>query len=250
MRERIMSVVNELRLERYRGADVVFAAGSIVRGEGTAFSDLDLVVVYPQLAQAYREAFRFKDYPVEAFVHDRATLEYFFFDADRPSGIPALPQMITEGIEVPGPTAMSRTLKELASSILSAGPPALDVETERRMRYAVCDVLDDLRAPGSHDELIGAGSRLYELLADYHLRRTGHWSGRGKAIVRALRNADPALSTRYADAFDELFRRGDPEAVVRLAEDLLRDAGGLLFEGFRSDAPATWRREVRERPPD
>src|SRR5436190_24007093 len=127
MHERIINVANEIRLERYPGADVVFAAGSIVRGEGTAFSDLDLVIVHRHLAHAYRESFRFGGYQVEAFVHDRATLEYFIFDMDRPSGVPALPQMIVEGIEVPGPTTMSRMLKELASSVINAGPPALDV---------------------------------------------------------------------------------------------------------------------------
>ncbi|HEX4824188.1 MAG TPA: nucleotidyltransferase domain-containing protein [Candidatus Polarisedimenticolaceae bacterium] len=244
MDEGIEKLVDEIRLKQYPDADVVFAAGSIVRGEGTAFSDLDLVVVYPQVPQAYRESFRRGGYPVEAFVHDPATLEYFFLEVDRPSGIPSLPQMVVEGFEVPGPSSTSRMLKEMARSVIAAGPPALDVDTERRMRYSVSDLLDDLRAPRTHDELIGAGTRLYELLADYHLRRTGHWSGRGKSVARALQSADPALSVRYGDAFDRLFEHHDSGPVVRLAEDLLRDAGGPLFEGYRSDAPAAWRRDA------
>jgi hypothetical protein len=28
-------------------------------------------------------------YPIEAFIHDPATLEYFFLEVDRPSGVPA-----------------------------------------------------------------------------------------------------------------------------------------------------------------
>jgi len=243
MEERIIDVVKTIWLDRYRGAAVVFAAGSIIRGEGTPFSDLDLVVVYSHLPRAYRESFRFGGYPVEAFVHDRATLKYFFFEVDKPSGVPALPQMIVEGVEVPGPTAMSQELRDLASAVINAGPPALDTDTEKRMRYFVSDVVDDLRAPRSQDELIGAGTRLYEALADYHLRRTGHWSGSGKAIPRVLQRVDPALSARYCEAFATLFTRGDPEAVIRLAEDLLREPGGFLFEGYRSDAPLTWRRE-------
>ncbi|HEY2852428.1 MAG TPA: nucleotidyltransferase domain-containing protein [Gemmatimonadaceae bacterium] len=93
MNERIIDVANAIRSDRYQHADAVFAAGSIVRGEGTAFSDLDLVVVYAQLPCAYRESFGFGGYRVEAFVHDPATLEYFFLEIDRPSGVPALPQM-------------------------------------------------------------------------------------------------------------------------------------------------------------
>ena len=78
MDERIIDVANEIRSNRYKEAEAVFAAGSIVRGEGTPFSDLDLVVVYAELRCAFRESFRFGGYPVEAFVHDPATLEYFF----------------------------------------------------------------------------------------------------------------------------------------------------------------------------
>jgi predicted nucleotidyltransferase len=243
MNERIIDLANAIRSHRYWNADAMFATGSIVRGEDTPFSDLDLVVVYGQLTCAYRESFRFEGYPVEAFVHDPSTLEYFFLEVDRPSGVPALPQMVLEGIEIPEPTAMSRDLKQRAAALIETGPPQLDAENERRMRYFVSDLLDDLRAPRSRDELIGTGARLYEQLADYHLRRRGMWSAKGKAIPRALGRADAALCAEYCDAFLTLFSRGEPEAVIRLAETLLRDSGGPLFEGYRADAPPTWRKE-------
>lgn len=35
--------------ERFAGASLIFVAGSVIRGEGTASSDLDLVVVYTKL---------------------------------------------------------------------------------------------------------------------------------------------------------------------------------------------------------
>ncbi len=242
MNERIIDVANAVRSDRYEDAVAVFAAGSIVRGEGTPFSDLDLVVVYGQLPCAYRESFRFGGYPVEAFVHDPATLEYFFVEVDRPSGVPALAQMVLEGIEVPKPSATSQELKRRARSVVDAGPPALDSDSERRMRYFVSDLLDDLRAPRSRHELIGAGARLFELLADYHLRRRGLWSATGKAIPRVLQQTDASLCAVYCDAFEELFARGDPQAVIRFAEGLLRESGGPLFDGYRADAPPTWRR--------
>jgi hypothetical protein len=111
------------------------------------------------------------------------------------------------------------------------------------MRYAVSDLLDDVRAPRSRDELVGSAARLYEQLADYHLRRQGLWSGRGKTIPRILRRRDEALHERYCRAFEELFALGDPQAVIRLAQDLLGEAGGPLFDGYRADAPPGWRRD-------
>jgi predicted nucleotidyltransferase len=44
--EQIIGTAKAIRSARYRDASAVFAAGSVVRGEGTAYSDLDLVVVY------------------------------------------------------------------------------------------------------------------------------------------------------------------------------------------------------------
>ena len=43
MSERIIDVANAIRADRYKDAVAIFAAGSIIRGEGTPFSDLDLV---------------------------------------------------------------------------------------------------------------------------------------------------------------------------------------------------------------
>ncbi len=246
MRERIITVANAIRTGRYNDAAGVFAAGSIVRGEDTPFSDLDLVVVYAQLPWAYRESFRFDGYPVEAFVHDPETVEYFFMEVERPSGIPALLQMVHEGIEVPGPTEVSQELKRRAARVIDAGPPPLDTETEQRMRYLVSDLLDDLRAPRSRAELIGTGARLFEQLGDYHLRRAGLWSGNGKALPRALQQADPQLCARYCAAFDALFTEADTKAVIGLTESLLADSGGPLFDGYKSEAPPTWRRPTGE----
>ena len=245
MDQRILDLTRRIHAERYPDADVLLAAGSLLRGDGTAYSDLDLVVVYSELDHAYRESFRAGDVPVEAFVHDPSTLEYFFVDVDAASGIPSLPNMVIEGVEVPAPTATSRALKARAAAIVAAGPPALDAETERRMRYFVSDLLDDLRAPRSRDESIGAGTHLYEQLADYFLRRRRLWSAKGKAVPRRLRHVDPEIAAAFSEAFADLFASGRAERVIRLAEDILRDAGGPLFDGFRMDAPSAWKREPR-----
>jgi hypothetical protein len=241
----ILKVADEIRQNRYPDAEAVFAAGSIVRGEGTAHSDLDLVVVYAALPCAYRESFRFGPYPCEAFVHDPQTLEYFCVEVDRPTGIPALPTMVAEGVEIPAANDVSRALKARAAAIIDGGPPPLDGENERRRRYLVSDLLDDLREPRSRDELLGTATQLFAQLADYYLRSNCYWSAKGKAIARALHRVDPGLSARFFQSFGQLFQDGAVEPVVRLSEDVLRPRGGILFEGYRSDAPANWRK-----PPD
>ncbi|WP_231866572.1 nucleotidyltransferase domain-containing protein [Acetobacter malorum] len=59
---------------RYEAASFAYVAGSIMRGEGTYLSDIDLVVIYDHLEAAYRESFIVGDIPIEAFVHDCETL--------------------------------------------------------------------------------------------------------------------------------------------------------------------------------
>jgi hypothetical protein len=229
---------------RYPDAAAVLLAGSVVRGEATAHSDLDLVVLYERVPHAWRESFVSDGWPVEAFVHDVETLRYFFVEVDGRAGTPSLAAMVLEGIDVTAgrrPGALTAAAKQLAGEIIAAGPAPWDERELRQRRYMLTDLVDDLRAPRSHAERVATGARLYEVLADCMLRAGRHWSARGKTIPRVLAQHDAALAARFVAAFDALFAGGDAAAVVALVEDVLRPFGGFLFDGHRLDAPAAWR---------
>jgi hypothetical protein len=240
----IIDTAQAIAADRFPDAAIVFAAGSLVRGEGTPSSDIDLVVVHRHIEAAYRESFRYGAYPVEAFVHDPETLNYFFFEVDRPAGVPSLPCMVTEGIEVPGPNDLSQQLKTLAQTLLDAGPPPLSKESRDRLRYTISDTVDDLRYPRSADEVMATGSVLYGELADYYLRTRGMWSAKGKALPRALQRADTHMAKRFSDCFADLMVRQDATTAIKLCEDLLASDGGFLFDGYRSAAPSAWRKPL------
>src|ERR1044071_10039594 len=80
--------------ERYGGARVLFLGGSVMRGEATPASDLDIVVVYERLPNSYREAFVYGGWPVEAVGPDAGSLEEFF-ERDRRRGLPSLDRKST-----------------------------------------------------------------------------------------------------------------------------------------------------------
>ena len=237
-------VTAEIFDRKYPDASVIFLAGSIVRGESTPFSDLDLVVIFQKLPAAYRESFNFQGYPIEAFVHDPETVNYFLHEIDRPSGTPSLAQMILEGVEVPKPNDFSRSLKQLATSVMQLGPPGLNEAEVRKLRYDITNLVDDIRQPRSRGELVASGAELYEMLANYYLRTNALWSAKGKSIPRVLSQANADLCLRYAASFDELFAHGRPESVVALVEEILRPRGGFLFDGHRLDAPADYRKPL------
>jgi hypothetical protein len=221
--------------ERYAGARVMFLGGSVMRGEATPASDLDVVVVYDGLPNAYREAFVYEGWPVEAFVHDAGTLARFF-ENDRERGVPALMNMVSEGLEVPGPSEFSDALKRRAAEMVEAGPPAWDERELTLRRFRLTDWVDDLRFPRSHEELFATGAALYQDAADFYFRTRGLWSAHSKTVPRRLRAADADFAARFLGAFDALFteRRNGP--AVALVEELLQPFGGFLFDGFRQEA--------------
>ena len=237
-------ITREIFERRYPEASVIFLAGSVVRGDSTPFSDLDLVVIFDKLPTAYRESYLFQGIPIEAFVHDPETLNYFLYEIDRPSGIPSLAQMILEGIEIPKPNDLSRSLKQLATTVMQLRPPELSEEDVRKLRYNLTSLVDDIRQPRSKDELVASGAELYETLANFYLRTNGLWSANGKSIPRFLRKANADLCLRYTTAFDELFVHGRTEKVIALVEEIIGPRGGFLFDGHRLDAPANFRKPL------
>lgn len=237
-----LALAKEIQQQRYPDALVVFFAGSFVRGEATAYSDVDLVVIYEKLPHAYRESFTYHATPVEAFIHDPETLEYFFESVNAPTGIPSMMQMVIEGIELPKANDDSGKLKQLAQHYMDMGPPALTQEQIDRQRYAITDMLDDIREPRSYHELMATGAKLFETLADHHCRINGCWSGSKKTVPRVLKKHDEAFYQVYMDSFERLFREGEPDWVITLSESILAQSGGVLFDGYTLDAPEGWRK--------
>src|SRR5262245_42009680 len=167
-RERLMEdlirITRRIFDGRYPTANLILLAGSLLRGEGTPYSDLDLIVIFDQLPHAWRESFDFDGYPVEAFIHDPETLNYFLFESVRSSTSPSIARMLLEGVEVPGPTEISQSLKRIAQDLLASGPPELNDEDERYLRYTITNLIDDIRQPRSREELFATGAELYETL--------------------------------------------------------------------------------------
>lgn len=240
-KDKALILAEKIYNNRYKDAAVVFLAGSIIRNEATKFSDLDLVVVYEEIDSAFRESFYFEGTPVEAFVHDPETLNYFFMEVDRKSGFPSLPQMVVEGIEIPIINDFSEMLKSKAKEVIDFGPPPLAENDVQNRRYHITDLIDDIRDFKSRDELIATGSKLYEVLADFYFRSNQLWSAKGKTIPRRLDAVNSTFAKKYSEAFDAIFLKNDPKAVIDLAGDILNKSSGFFFDGYRLVAPTEWK---------
>lgn len=234
-------VTKELFETRYQGADAIFVTGSVIRGEATAHSDLDLVILYPRVDRAYRESFFHKGWPVEAFIHDPETLRYFFQNVDKHLGRATLAEMVADGHEIPCATELTRAVKSMASADLAQGPQALSEDDVREYRYHISEILDDMREPRNRQELTASATLLYNELADFFMRSHRGWTGTGKNLVRRLKRADPTFARRFSEAFEECFAGGQSAKVIALAEEVLAPHGGPLFEGYHLATPIEWR---------
>ena len=240
--EDLIRVTRQIFDYRYPTANVILLAGSLLRGEGTPYSDLDLVVIFDQLPHAWRESFEFQGFPVEAFVHDPETLNYFLFESCRSAHSPAIARMVLEGIEVPRPSEISKSLKRIAADLLASGPPELNDEDERKLRYTITNLIDDIRQPRSREELFASGAELYGALANYYFRTNGLWPAINKSIPRTFSKADPDLYSRFREGFDQLFTDGRSDQVITLAEEILKQHGGFLFDGYKQNASPACRK--------
>jgi hypothetical protein len=243
--EQALSYAAELLAERYIGAEFCIAAGTIVEAENaTAHSDLDLVVLFPELKCAYRESLLHRSMPVEAFVHDHETIQAFM-DRDHRNAHPVIIHMIATGTVVGGSTETSRRLQKYARSLLDSGPEKSAAPKMKALRYAASELIEDLRDKRPPHEVRAILYSLYNSLSELRLRQSRSYIATGKHLARALWACDPS----FAETLDRVMVAGHAarigcEQIAQLVA-LLDTLGGQLFDGYRQDAPAEMREKTR-----
>jgi len=227
-------VIDSLIKEKYKEAKAVFWAGSVSKNDGTSASDLDLVIVYESIPTAYREAFIYDTWPIDAFVHDINTLQYFFEESRVGNGISGLMNMIINGIIVTEPSTFSDDIKTLAQEILNVGPIPLTQDQIDKERFLITDILDDIKFPRNKNEQIASAVHLFEPLIQFYFRAQKKWSGSGKALMRLFKLENPYLAQEWNKAFETLVKVGDASGIETVVTKILIEYGGLLWDGFRS----------------
>ncbi len=216
----------DLVTERFPDAQAAFLGGGVLSSRRTSTSDLDIVVVRSGPSAPYRESLRWRGWPVELFVHDEQTI-VSWFARDAAKRRPTLARMCAEGAILRA-GGRADWVREQALVVLAAGPPPLDQADLNYRRYSLSDLLDDLAGSADPGETMVIGWNVLTDTAELALLLAGRWLGGGKWLLRELRALDASL----ADAL--LAAREDPAALARLAGDVLAQAGGRLWEGYRA----------------
>ncbi|HVQ88158.1 MAG TPA: nucleotidyltransferase domain-containing protein [Actinomycetes bacterium] len=215
---------------RFPEAVAAVLAGSVARGTATDTSDLDIVVVLAGPPAPFRETLRANGWVVELFVNTPDSLEYWY-GQDGLERRNSLADMVVQGIPLFESSELFE-IKAKAAAIIASGPTPLS-ETERDdRRYALTDVLEDLMGTHDPDERDAIAGQALVLSAELALLVDRRWLGRGKWLIRRLREADPDLAHQLSAAHREVVSSGSHTDLVKVMEDVLARAGGPLTEGY------------------
>ena len=234
-----LDAARDLVGERFPAAAQAWLGGSVVFGEATATSDLDITVL-DESAVVHRESLLFAGWPVELFVHSEASIRHFVAK-DLAQRKPTMARLIARGVELlPGEAGAA--IRKHCEQTLEAGPGHLSSDELDGARYALSDLVDDLRgaAPGPIGAAIAVEA--WRRTADLVLAVNGHWTGGGKWLARELFALDEAAGTTWATTLHESLQlavAGDTTPLERAADVALAKAGGRLWDGHHQVA-AGW----------
>jgi predicted nucleotidyltransferase len=224
-----MDLARQLVLELYPEARAAWLGGSVVRGDASPTSDLDITVLLDGPPAPRRKSLEYGGWPVELFVHTEKSLRYFA-DKDQLRRQPTMMRLVGESVVLVDTDGSGARLQQEGLAEVAAGPEPLSVEELNQMRYGITDMLDDL-VGGTDDVRLAISSVLWQEAARLLLTGSGHWSGTGKGLLRELKAYDVAHGTDHAAKLLDGVRASDDRLVVAV-DDILAAYGGRLFSGF------------------
>jgi hypothetical protein len=230
-----IAVARQMVRDRFPEAVAAFLGGSTARGEGTATSDLDIVVIRPEPNEVYRETLRHAGWPVELFVQTPASLRTMLA-WDRANGTPITAWMCARGLTLVDLDGTAEQVRTLAEQTIAAGPAPIAAEALETRRYMLTDLHDDLLGTRDDDELLVVAALLLDRTAELLLATGGHWQGRGKWLPRWLRAAHPALADQLLTGYRTLVQGGSRTPFAEAVATVLTHCGGPLQAGYRRTA--------------
>ncbi|WP_315068293.1 nucleotidyltransferase domain-containing protein [uncultured Microbacterium sp.] len=214
----------------YPRAEIAIVAGSTARGERTASSDIDLLLIGDALFDDSSQSSKAATHEFEGELIEVFAYTPDGFDDWAHRGIGQYRPVIVHMLVEEQPIRRNRSFDEFRarwSEILTAGP-SLGAEESRFRRYMITDLLDDLRDATDELERRVVADVLFERIAELMLLGDRRWIATGKWLPRRLR----ALSEERTERLSAPLLTGDFAAFADRVEEELDRAGGRLQAGF------------------
>lgn len=235
-----VSIARQLVVSRFPHARAAWLGGSVAAGTSTPTSDLDITVLLDGPPAPYRSSEVTDGWPVEWFVQTEQSL-LDFCETDRlRRRRPTTMRLVGSSMVLADTDGSGRHLQQTLHEMDLDGPPVASDDELEEQRYAVTDLLDDLVATRSLDERLVVSATLLRAAGELLLTVHRRWTGSGKWLLRELDSLDAAHHTSYARELTQGLRAAagdDPDPLRRTVLEILREAGGPMFAGYRRGAP-------------
>jgi len=225
-----IEAAQQLIAQYFPHCDGALLAGSVVRGEATETSDLDIVVFDHTRMTSYRESIIAFGWAIEVFVHNLTSYKQYFHE-DYKRARPSMPRMVSEGIVLKD-NGILDGIKNEAKLLLDKGPEEWTEQTIKIKQYFITDALDDFIGCSNKAEELFIANALAELVSEFVLRTNRQWIGHSKWVVRALLQHDEAFTLHFIQAFDIFYKTGNKQHIIQLVNNVLEPFGGKYFDGF------------------
>jgi predicted nucleotidyltransferase len=222
-------VARRVVAEQYPDARAAWLGGSVVRGDASSTSDLDITVLLSGPPAPMRRSLEYGGWPVELFVHTEDSLAHFC-DKDQQRRQPSMMRLVGESVVLLDTDGSGARLRQDGLDKVAAGPRALTPPELDLLRYGITCLLDDLADAATDDVRTALASMLWQDAARLLLTGSRHWSGTGKGLLRELKAYDEQHGSDHAHALVAGVR--DTDALVEEVHGILDQFGGRLFAGF------------------
>lgn len=225
-----IAVAEQFVASDFPRAAVAIVAGSTARGERTATSDIDLLLIGENLfADPARASIAttqgFGGEIFEVFGYTSASFDEWA-QRDIARYRPVIVNMLLDGVAIRDDGSLA-DLRARWSPVRDAGPEVDRHDIDVR-RYIITDLLDDLRDATDRAEQLVVAAALFEHTAHFVLLTNRRWIAVGKHLPRALRAWDPGRARRLIAPW----AAADHAAFADAVEAELIRAGGRLQDGF------------------
>ncbi len=227
MNKIIMDTALQFVQQYFPACKAALLSGSVVRGEQTSSSDLDILILSND---SFRKSYQFMDWPIEVFVHNEDSLSYNFF-LEEQHGVPLLTRICAEGIVLKG-EELGEALIQEGKELLNRGPSAWPKSQLDKMRYRITDLLDDLEGSTLPEEDLFTVTALIEKLHQFILRANQQWTGEGKWMYRSLKDFNPGMGKELVKYLREYYQLSKKKELIQYIDELLEPYGGRLFDNF------------------
>lgn len=199
----------------------IIASGTIIRGNPSPSSDLDLYVLHRAPERQRVQRF-FGGVPAEIFVNPPARVERSF-ESDRRDGRLITAHLLATGFVVYDADPVVEQLRARAAQVLDS-PPEPSPEKLIRERYAVSTGLEDAEDVAEVDADLCAAllCRVVERAVEYRFWTARRWQPRYKDTFSALETLDSGL----AACVRAFYQTADPADRLRLAREIVRQTAG------------------------